>query len=496
VKSQREAIRKTAKKVFHFGSLREGQEEAIESVLNGRDTLVVMPTGSGKSAIYQVPALMLDGPTVVVSPLIALQKDQSEFLQQHKTGGAAVVNSMLPASEQEEALEDAEQGNTEFLFLAPEQFANTEHLEAVKAARPSLFVVDEAHCISEWGHSFRPDYLRLGAVIEELGHPVVLALTATANQQVREEIKARLGMREARTFVHGFDRPNIWLGVETAASEDKKHAMLLERIRNSARPGIVYTATRKHAEEINSELNNVGIRSAFYHGALKKSLREEMQEQFMNEQVEVIVATSAFGMGVDKPNVRFVFHYEAPDSLDSYYQEIGRAGRDGQPATAVLFYREGDLRIHKFFKGGGQIKTEDVQKLLNLLEQCESCEQADLKAQSGLSKTKLARALNRLEETKAIQIESNGTVRRIMNAGELEGKAEEASDAQSQLHDAELGRIETMKLYAENLACRRAFLLEYFGEETAPECGKCDNCQGAGTERARLIAETKARAAG
>jgi ATP-dependent DNA helicase RecQ len=403
---------------------------------------------------------------------------------------------MLPASEQEEALEDAEDGNTEFLFMAPEQFANPERLEAVKAAGPSLFVVDEAHCISEWGHSFRPDYLRLGSVIEELGHPVVLALTATANQQVREEIKARLGMCGAKTFVHGFDRPNIWLGAETAASEDKKHAMLLERIRNSPRPGIVYATTRKHAEEINSELNNVGIRSAFYHGGLKRSLREEMQEKFMNDQVEVIVATSAFGMGVDKPNVRFVLHYEAPDSLDSYYQEIGRAGRDGEPATAVLFYRDGDLRIHKFFKGGGQITTGDVQKLLNILETCESCDQAELKEKSGLSKTKLARALNRLEESGAIEIESTGTVRRVVDAGALEGKAEEASEAQSKLHDGELERIETMNRYAENLDCRRAFLLGYFGEDTAPECGNCDNCQGAGTERARLIAETKTRAAG
>ena len=482
--------------MFHYESLRPGQEEAIETVLNGQDTLVVMPTGSGKSAIYQIPALLLDGPTVVVSPLIALQKDQSEFLQDHRTGGAAVVNSLISESAQEEALSDAEEGNTEFLFMAPEQFANSERLEAVKAARPSLFVVDEAHCISEWGHSFRPDYLRLKTVIEQLDHPVVLALTATANQDVREEIKTRLGMRQPKTFVYGFDRPNIWFGVETPASESKKRAMLLERVRASARPGIIYASTRRHAEEINSELNNVGIPSAFYHGGLNKSARETMQEQFMNEEVEVIVATSAFGMGVDKANVRFVMHYEPPDSIDSYYQEIGRAGRDGEPATAVLFYRPEDLRIHKFFKGGGQIKTADVQKLLDALEACDETTQTDLQKRTGLSKTKVARALNRLEEADAVEIQSTGAVRRTGNAGELEGKAEAASDAQSQLHQAELHRIEQMRLYAENLECRRSFLLNYFGEDAPAECGNCDNCAGAGTERARLIAETKVRAAG
>ena len=382
----RRDIRDIAKKIFGFSSLRAGQEEAIASVLNGRDTMVVMPTGSGKSAIYQIPAIMLDGPTVVVSPLLALQKDQSQHLEDLDAGGASVVNSLISQDAREEAILDTEEGDTKFLFMAPEQFANAGRLDAVKAARPALFVVDEAHCISEWGHSFRPDYLHLKNVIEELGHPPVLALTATASEDVRAEIAALLGMRDPQIFVHGFDRPNLWLGVETAASESKKRAMLLDRIRKSERPGIVYASTRRHAEEINDELNNVGIPSAFYHGGLSKRQRETMQEQFMNDQVEVIVATSAFGMGVDKPNVRFVFHYEAPDSIDSYYQEIGRAGRDGKPASIVLFYHANDLTIHKFFKGAGQVKEAEVQRVLDALEPGGEVDVADLREKARLSK--------------------------------------------------------------------------------------------------------------
>ncbi len=467
----------------------------MASVLDGNDTLVVMPTGSGKSAIYQIPALLLKGPTVVVSPLIALQRDQAEYLKQHDVGGAAVVNSLIPERQQEAALTQAERGDTEFLFMAPEQFAHAERLEAVKMAKPSLFVVDEAHCISEWGHSFRPEYLRLGSVIEELGHPTVLALTATANQAVREEIAARLGMRNPKIFVHGFDRPNIWLGVETAAGEIKKRAMLLDRIRRSPRPGIVYATTRKHAVEINDELNSAGIKSAFYHGGLSKGDREAMQQQFMNDEVEVIVATSAFGMGVDKPNVRFVFHYEPPDSIDSYYQEIGRAGRDGQPASTVLFYNPKDLGIHKFFKSTGQVKEAEVRRVLQALEECGETDAATLRGKADLSKTKLSRALNRLEEGGAVEMLPEGMVRAKLQNGSLAEKALDAAEAQSALHGAELERIEKMRQYAESMNCRRAYLVNYFGEEFGPGCGNCDNCQGKGTSRAELIAETRAKAA-
>ena len=297
-------------------------------------------------------------------------------------------------------------------------------------------------------------------------------------------------MRDPNIFVRGFDRPNIWLGVETAASEARKRTLLLERIRNSERPGIVYTSTRKHAEEINGELNNVGIASACYHAGLGKREREAMQEQFMHDQVEVIVATSAFGMGVDKPDVRFVFHYEPPGSIDSYYQEIGRAGRDGKPASAVLFYRPNDLTIHKFFTGAGQVGRAEVARVLSVFKDGRGIETAEIQEKTGLSKTRLARALNRLEECGAILIDPRGTTRLVAEYNVLPQKTKEASQAQSALHEAELDRIEKMRLYADNLNCRRAYLIGYFGEDVPSTCGNCDNCQGAGTERARLIART------
>ena len=353
-------------------------------------------------------------------------------------------------------------------------------------------MVDEAHCVSEWGHSFRPEYLRLGSVIEELGHPRVLALTATANEAVRAEIATRLNIRNPRIFVHGFDRPNIWMGVETAASENRKRALLLERVKNSARPGIIYATTRRQAHEISDELNNVGISASLYHAGLKKAEREAMQEQFMADKTEVIVATSAFGMGVDKPNVRFVFHYGPPDSLDSYYQEVGRAGRDGEPASTVLFYQTKDLGIHKFFKGTGQIKPEDVQMVLDAL-QSGDLTTSEIQNKTRLSKIKTTRTLNRLEESGAIERSREGVIHLVAKHASPDDIAAQASQAQSELHEAELARIEQMREYAEQLECRRAYLLRYFGEDAPARCENCDNCLGTGTERAQVIAETKAR---
>jgi ATP-dependent DNA helicase RecQ len=262
------------------------------------------------------------------------------------------------------------------------------------------------------------------------------------------------------------------------------------------RPGIVYTSTRKHAEEISDELNNAGIVAGFYHAGLGKRERESMQEQFMNDEAEVIVATSAFGMGIDKPNVRFVFHYEPPDSIDSYYQQIGRAGRDGLPASAVLFYSPNDLTIHKFFKGAGKIGTDNVQDVLDVLAEAGELDQAGLQEKTGLSKTRLVRVLNRLEDSGAVELEPDGIVRASATGPAHNPEtAQEAAQAQSDLHEAELARIEEMRMYAENLDCRRARLIGYFGEESSPACANCDNCQGTGTIRAQLIAQTRGEVA-
>ena len=254
-------------------------------------------------------------PTIIVSPLIALQRDQVESIEELDVGHAALLNSTLRAAEWREAMEDLQHGEVKFIFLAPEQFNNEETLQQLLQAKPSLFVVDEAHCISEWGHDFRPDYLRMGGVIESLGHPTVLALTATAAPPVREEILERLGMHNPRVISQGFDRPNIWLGVETFHDTGMKKDALVERVIEAEKPGIIYVATRKHAEEIALALQERDVSAVFYHAGMKAKEREQVQQAFMADEAEIIVATTAFGMGIDKPNVRFVFHYDISDSV-------------------------------------------------------------------------------------------------------------------------------------------------------------------------------------
>src|SRR3954452_14548148 len=348
-------IERAASEVFGYEELRPGQHEAVAAVVAGGDVLAVMSTGYGKSAIYQIAALLIPGPTVVVSPLLALQRDQIEDLDARSAGGAAGVSSLVSEGERREALEELADDELEFLFLAPEQLSNEEVLADVAAAEPSLFVVDEAHCISEWGHDFRPDYLKLGAVADAVGRPALLALTATASPPVREEIVGRLGMRSPALIVRGFDRPEIELSVERFHDARAKKRALLERVVAAPKPGIVYAATRRLAEEMAESLRAEGVVALAYHGGMRRAEREEAQESFMEDRIEVIVATTAFGMGVDKANVRFVFHSEPADSVDSYYQEIGRGGRDRDEARAVLFYRQEDLGLRRFFAGGGHV---------------------------------------------------------------------------------------------------------------------------------------------
>src|SRR3954463_10941002 len=488
---RRDRIDRTARDILGFDALRPGQREAIESVLAGRDTLAVLSTGSGKSAIYQIAGLLADGATLVVSPLIALQRDQVEALHDRALG-AAQLNSSVPAGEREETLAELAEDALEFLFLAPEQLANAEVLDELATAEPSLIVVDEAHCISEWGHDFRPDYLRLGAAIETLGHPPVLALTATAAPPVRAEIVERLGLRDAAVIVRGFDRANLDLAVERFHDARRKDEALLDAIEAADKPGIVYAATRKRTEELAAALGERGVSACAYHAGLKKSERETAQERFMDSDLDVIVATTAFGMGVDKADVRFVFHAEVPESVDAYYQEIGRAGRDGpytggagragragEPAQTILFYRAEDLGLRRFFAGSGHVGVDELTEVAEVVGASrDPVEPAVLQERTELSQTKIATAISRLEDAGAVEVLPTGHVAARPDAPPLEEAVEEALEEEDDRRELDRSRLEMIRAFAEPDGCRREFVLSYFGEPfDAIPCGRCDNCR-------------------
>jgi ATP-dependent DNA helicase RecQ len=355
------------KEIFGFDSFRPGQEEAIRAVLEGRDTLAVMPTGGGKSLCYQVPALMQDSLTVIVSPLISLMKDQVDSLIQSSVAGAATLHSGLSPEERWEVERRVRTGEIRMLYVAPERLRSLEFVLSLRRAGVGLFVVDEAHCISEWGHDFRPDYLFLPRAVRDLGSPPVLALTATATPRVREDILRSLKMRSPEVVVTSFNRPNLTYRVLPAKEKKDKLPLILDVVRNAAPPGIVYATTRKECEELAAHLRRSGVDAAAYHAGMGPAERSDVQERFMTDELSVVVATIAFGMGVDKPNVRFVVHSSVPGSLPAYMQESGRAGRDGETSECVVLYRGADLGRRKRLVTLGTAGEEDVGSLFHSL---------------------------------------------------------------------------------------------------------------------------------
>ncbi|GGK04542.1 ATP-dependent DNA helicase RecQ [Pilimelia anulata] len=469
------ALRRAAREVFGWPELRPAQLTAMRAVRAGRDVLVVMPTGAGKSAIYQVPTALAAGPTVVVSPLLALQHDQVSALAATGAPRAAVVNSGQGEAANAAALAAVADGTAGFLFLTPEQLGRGEVVRALAAARPGLVVIDEAHCVSTWGHDFRPDYRALGAVIERLGRPPTLALTATASAPVREDIVAALGLRDPVQVVSGFDRPNLRLIVRQYVQDADKRAAVAEYVRAEPPPGIVYAATRRATEQYAAEIAAGGLRAAAYHAGLPAGVRRETHSAFLRGDLDVVVATTAFGMGIDKPDVRFVIHADVPESLDAYYQEIGRAGRDGAPADAVLCYRPEDLGLRRFF-ASRRVDPAALRAVAGAVRAAGRITGRALRERVDLGPGKAGRLVNLLVEAAAVVRGKRGALHWV-DAGTDVGTAVEAALAAAERRELlERSRVEMMRGYAETISCRRRFLLGYFGEQRAQRCGTCDTC--------------------
>lgn len=468
---------------FGFAAFRPGQAEAIRSILAGEHTLVVMPTGAGKSLIYQIGALCRPGLALVLSPLIALMKDQVDSLARRGIP-ATCIHSALAADEQAHRLEALAQGAYRLAYVAPERLRSNAFIACLRRVQVGLLAVDEAHCLSQWGHDFRPDYLHIATVRQALGAPTTVALTATATPRVQDDITRLLAVPAARRIVTGFNRPNLAFEVRYAVDLPAKLAALRDLLARIEGGGaIIYTGTRHDAEEVAEFAHTVaGVEAGFYHAGLDAGARTRTQEAFIAGDLPVVVATNAFGMGIDRPDVRLVAHYAMPGTLEAYYQEAGRAGRDGEPAQAVLLYSPQDRALQEWFIENDAPAAGEVRVLYEALQApgrdrfWRTLE--DLSLATSLPETKVRVGLAQLEAASSLQRLGDAGARMLLCPGPWDGAAVQEAVAQAEARRRlRRAQLADMVAYAESNRCRRRILLDHFGDASPAEAEVCcDNC--------------------
>lgn len=471
---------------FGFRDFLDNQEQVISGILAGRDTLVIMPTGGGKSLCYQLPAMVMDGVTVVVSPLIALMKDQVDALVARGIP-ATVINSTLSPAEQQERIAAMRAGQYKLVYVAPERFRSRSFINGLRSVDLALFAVDEAHCLSQWGHDFRPDYLRLREALDALDRPQVVALTATATGDVRSDILRHLDLRDPHVTISGFSRPNLSFNITPTSSHDDKYQRLRDIIRRH-KTGIVYCSTRKRVEEVSEELEDMKIRCVAYHGGMDEKARDNAQNLFISRERDVAVATNAFGMGIDRSDVRFVVHWDIPGSIEAYYQEAGRAGRDGEPSHCELFFNFADTKTQEFFIEGSNPTFETIRDIYQtLLNQSDanhevqaSIEDIAAKAQvkNSMSVSSALSLLNREGYIERFDIPGKRIRGTRMAKPDVRARDLEIDKAALvEKHRRDSAKLKSMINLCYGSECRQAQILHYFGEPNAEPCGSCDVCR-------------------